>query len=252
MEARTVNIRSPLGPTFIYGYRKRDLLRTNLLTGDQSSFKIPNVDFNRGIRMSELPGGKLILTGAVKNSTAVTEVVKIDTLRECAVSSQPPMHTARIEHAAVYYSQYLYVLGGYNGLTLRDCERYVCAESRWEVLPALPVACHAMSAVVLETSLYVLGGYFDKLLSTVQKFSLDSLTWELMHLRLPQAVRWVPCFKTDSQVHLVLRNTLYSFTPLQVKTLPQDIYCISSYYSGGTLYYSWNGDIRSLELGELA
>jgi hypothetical protein len=47
------------------------------------------------------------------------------------------MHTARSDHAAVYHSQYLYVLG------YRECERYVSAES--EVLPALPVACIYMS-----------------------------------------------------------------------------------------------------------
>jgi hypothetical protein len=70
--------------------------------------------------------------------------VKIDTLREYAASFQPPMHTARSEHAAVYHSQYVYVLGGYNGRFLGECERYVCAESRWEVLPALPSPAKGM------------------------------------------------------------------------------------------------------------
>jgi hypothetical protein len=37
-----------------------------------------------------------------------------------------------------------------------ECERYSCAESRWEVLPALPVA--GMSAVEVENSVYALGG----------------------------------------------------------------------------------------------
>jgi hypothetical protein len=45
-----------------------------------------------------------------KEDTA-SEVVKIHTLREWAVSSQPPMHTARQNHAAVYHSQNVYVLG---------------------------------------------------------------------------------------------------------------------------------------------
>jgi hypothetical protein len=69
------------------------------------------------------------------------------------------MHTARQNHAAVYHSQYVYVLGGFfdEGF-LRECERYVCVESRWEVLPVLSVACCAMSAVVLDNSLYALGG----------------------------------------------------------------------------------------------
>jgi hypothetical protein len=107
----------------------------------------------------------------------VKEVVKVDTLREWAVSSQPHMHNVRAEHAAVFHAQYLYVLGGYN---LRECERYICAESRWEELPALqalPVACQAMSAVELDnSSLYALGGNDrDCDLDTVQKLRLDDL-----------------------------------------------------------------------------
>jgi hypothetical protein len=125
-----------------------------------------------------LIGGSLLITGG----DCSREVMKIDTPREWAVSIQPPMHTARSEHTAVYHSQYLYVLGGYR---LSECERYSCAESRWE---ELPVAGWGMSAVELENSLYALGGAADSKLDTVQKLSLDSLTWELMQLKLPQAV----------------------------------------------------------------
>jgi hypothetical protein len=43
----------------------------------------------------------------------------------------------------------------------------------------------------------------------------------------------------------MIKETLYSFTPLEVKavkTLPGQIYGHSSYYSRGTLYYAkWGG-----------
>jgi hypothetical protein len=156
------------------------------------------------------------------------------------------MHTARYHHAAVYPSQYLYVLGGYNDRCLSECERYSCAESRWEELPALPVAGAQMSAVEMENSVYALGG--DR--AIIQKLSLDSLTWELMQL-IPQAARAFPCFKTGTEVYLVIKRTLYSFTPLQVKyvkSLPKSIGCFSTYYSRGTLYYEDGSSIRSLDL----
>jgi hypothetical protein len=131
----------------------------------------------------------------------------IDTLREYAASSQPPMHTARSALAAVYHSQYLYVLGR------SECERYSCPEIRWEVLAALPVAGLSMSAVELHNSLYALGGIGDGgYLDTVQKLSLDSLTWQLMQLKLHQADYSFPCFKKDTEVYLVISRTLYSFT----------------------------------------
>jgi hypothetical protein len=137
---------------------------------------MPHYQFRKFCRWSELPGGSLLITGG--SYPAVREVVKIDTLREYAVCSQPPMHTARSHHAAVYHSQYLYVLGFW------ECERYSCAESRWEELPVLPVAGDFMSAVEVENCVYALGGQYR---DTVQKLSLDSLTWELMQLKLPQA-----------------------------------------------------------------
>jgi hypothetical protein len=152
----------------------------------------------------------------------------------------------------------LYVLGGGNGVGryLKECERYVSTESRWEVLPALPVGCLAMSAVELDYSLYALGGWANRDLGTVQKLSLDSLTWELIQVQLPQAVYYFPCFKTDTQVYLLIEKTLYSFTPLRIKpikTVHEGIeWCDTSYYSRGNLHYSWRSEVGSVDIGELA
>jgi hypothetical protein len=236
-------------PQFIYCSNRGRLLRANLLTGEQSSHYMPAYEFKALCKWSELPGGSLLITGG---NPAVREVVKIDTLREYAVSSQPPMHTPRYNHAALYHSQYLYVLGGYNGSYLSECERYSCAESQWEVLPALPLACCDMSAVEVESSLYALGGSTPEVfIDTIQKLSLDSLTWKLMQLKLPQAAHCFPCFKTDTRVCLVIGDTLYSFSPLQVKavrTVSEVNRCLSSYYSRGTLYYEYGKNIKRLAL----
>jgi hypothetical protein len=239
-------------PTFFYCCKSSKLLRANLLTGEQSEHEVPRFWFKLRCRWSELPGGSLLITGGFSE---VRDVVKIDTLREYAASSQPPMHTARESHAAVYHSQYFYVLGGeVSDRCLSECERYLCAESRWEELDALPVAGAHMSAIELHNSLYALGGKGESgLLDTVQKLSLDSLTWQLMQLKLPQAACGIPCFKRDTEVYLVINKTLYSFTPLevkQIKTPREDIWCRSSYYSRGTLYY-YDGGIKGIKLTRL-
>jgi lambda repressor-like predicted transcriptional regulator len=209
-------------PTFFYCCQIyfNKLIRVNLLTGEQSCHEVPAYQFRDGCRWSELPGGSLLVTGGDEGAR---EVDKIDTLREYAVSHQPPMHTARSMHAAVYHSQYLYVLAGYVCMYLSECEsylseceRYSCAEHRWEELPDVPVGGIGMSAVEVENSLYALGGYTGTFLDTVQKLSLDSLTWQLMHLRLPQATYEIACFKTETQVYLVIEDALYSFTPQQL------------------------------------
>jgi hypothetical protein len=238
-------------PTFFYSCQKdtNQLHRVNLLTGEQSKHKVHHYRFKWSCRWSELPGGSLLITGG--GFPAARDVLKIDTLREYAASSQPPMHTARYEHAEVYHSQYVYVLAGFNDRRLGECERYSCAESRWEVLAALPVGGMGMSAVELHNSLYALGGdQGDRWNNsdTVQRLSLDSLTWRLMKLKLPKKAFNFPCFKKDTKVYLVIRKTLYSFTPLEakpIKTLPKDIRCSSSYYSRGTLYHEY-GDLIEL------
>jgi hypothetical protein len=202
-----------------------------------------------------LPGENLFFTGG--DDPAKRDAVKIDTLREYAASSQPPMHTPRRSHASVYHSQYVYVLGGYaDNRCLSECERYSYARSRWEVLAALPVASAGMSAVELHNDLYALGGQGDGYREEledwvanldVQKLSLDSLTWQLMQLKLPQAAMIFPCFKKDTEVYLVISGTLYLFTPLEVKPIKalQQVVCSSSYYSRGTLYYECG---RGIEL----
>jgi hypothetical protein len=239
-------------PSFLYLCNNNMLIRVNLLTGELSRHNVPCIWFEWGSRWSELPGGSLLITGGSRTR----RVVKIDTLREFAVSSQPPMHTARYLHAAVYHSQYLYVLGSKDARRSRLCERYSCVESRWEVLPPLPVGGSNISAVVLNNSLYALGGTTRVgALNTVQKLGLDSLTWELMQLKLPKGY-FSSCFKTDTQIYLVIENILYSFTPIQfkpIKFLPYYLeWCFLSYYSRGTLYSASNWEIKSVAIGELA
>jgi hypothetical protein len=167
-----------------------------------------------------VPGGSLLITGG-GHPIAVREVVKIDTPREFVVSHCPPMLTPRSGHAAVYYSPHLYALGGYDdSYGLSECERYVCAENRWEALPPLPRACSCMSGVVVERNLYALGGYVGKALNLVQKLSLESFTWEIMQFRLPFAGFSIPCFKVrDTEVYLLVKRTLCSFTALEVRPL---------------------------------
>jgi hypothetical protein len=189
--------------------------------------------------LTEVPGIGLVSTGG--GGLSITKKVqKIDTLREFAVSRQAPMSTARECHAAVYHARFLYVLGGrsLNSRAMIGCERYVCAENRWQPLSPLPRPCSVMRTVVVERSLYALGGVADGSKSTdgVMQLSLERLTWKLLELKLPKSGSSFPCFKVRStEVYLLMSKTLYSFTPLKItklKTFPNDM---ASYV--GTSYY---------------
>jgi hypothetical protein len=231
-------------PTFIYSYvqQTNQLWRTDLLTGEQSCHKVRSYSFTPGCSWSELPGGNLLILGGYsEDMEEKREVVRIDTLREFAVTTQPRMFTARVYHCAVYHSPHLYILGGaYSESYLAECERFALVEKRWEILPSLPQACCDVSGVVSEGSLYALGGHEKGLnLDLIQRLRLDRLTWEVMQFRLPSACNSIVCFQHNNQVYFILKQTLYSLTPLQaLRTLPEDFYRSygSSYYSRGTLY----------------
>jgi hypothetical protein len=231
-------------PTFIYSYKynTHQLHRTSLVTGEHSSHRVPSYTFKFACCWSEVPAGSLLITGG-GYPNGEREVVRIDTQREFAVAHCSPMLTPRRAHAAVYHTPHLYILGGWSGSYLSECERYVCAENRWEALPPLSRACGITSGVVVESSLYALGGVCElETIDLVQKLSLESLTWELMQFRLPFAGCGIPCFKlSDTEVYLVVKKTLCSFTAFVVrplKTLTEDIQRLfgASYYRRGTLY----------------
>jgi hypothetical protein len=135
-------------PTFIYSYRHdtNQLHRTSLVTGEQSTHRVPSYAFKYSCCWSEVPGGSLLITGGRYLDSTVREVERIDTRREFAASHCAPMLTPRRMHAAVYHTPHLYILGGSNGdICLSECERYVCAANRWEALPPLPQACNQTS-----------------------------------------------------------------------------------------------------------
>jgi hypothetical protein len=261
MEAKAPQQHEDTFPTFIYSYEgdTDQLHRTNLVTGEQTIHQVPSFRFKNSCCWNELPGGSLLITGGGV-WIAEREVVKIDTRREFQISSCSPMLTPRAKHAAVYHAQHVYVLGGYDDGGLSDCERYVCEDDRWEALPPLPRACHNLSGAEVEGSLYALGGWFyGSSLDLVQKLTLESLTWELMELRLPFAYSDLPCFKVrGTEVYLVVKTTLCSFTGLEIrplKTLTEDIHCKfgASYYYKGTLYCSnYEGAVRRQEIGSLS
>jgi hypothetical protein len=137
-------------PSFIYSYESNTdkLHRTSLITGEASCHRVISYEFKQYSVWSELPGGSLLITGGKQLPHSSREVVRIDS-RTFEVSLQPAMITSRRSHAAVYHAQLLYVLGGWRRSSLRECERYVCAESRWETPPPLPNACYGVSGVVV-------------------------------------------------------------------------------------------------------
>lgn len=246
-------------PEFIYSRRTDSnlLYRTKLSTGDEWSLGLCAYRFKVGCCWSQLPMGLLYITGGeLTYDVHTSEVVRIDSTRDYALTTTLPMATARSYHAAEYHADYLYVIGGYSE---DRCERYSVMRSRWERLAPLARACYNMSAIARRQSLYVLGGMNDyDSLDTIQCFSLMSLTWQLLSIKLPSVGNRIACFKLeDSQVYLVIKERLYALRAnglRHIRPLMDTIRCYygPSYYSKGTLFCSYNdGAARKFSIGSL-
>jgi hypothetical protein len=249
-------------PAYIYSFQENtsQLYRTHLASGKESYYDVLDCKFKAGCALSQLAGGSLLVTGGGLGGSSKAKLIDV---KSFTVFKQPDMLTAREHHCAVPHSKHLYVLGGMLIQTpLKECERYVCPESRWEALPALPTACSSMSGIEFEGSLYALGGSvgWSAYLDLIQRLRLEDLTWEVMQVRLPYAGFCI-CFAIAPQVYFVMKRTLYSFHPQslevqQCKVLSTLQHANSSglcYYVDGTLHYSsGSGAAHSLKVGSLS
>jgi hypothetical protein len=116
-------------PELIYSLTDDSIYITKLRTGELSRVQVVSTRFCIECIWTELPDGTLLVTGLDRQRT----VCIVDTVREYAVTTKAPMIHARSLHTSVYYDQHVYVIG-----CAKDCERYACAEDRWEVFGELP------------------------------------------------------------------------------------------------------------------
>jgi hypothetical protein len=152
-------------------------------------------------------------------------------------------------------------MGGSNDvmMKLRECERYICSEDRWEVLGPLPKGCSILSGATLEMSLYIIGGIerFPRSLDIIQK-----LTWEVLQVKLPSPDFGLTCFKVGrrpTQIYFIMNKQLYALQPQanqirQVKAIEKEGIerCKLSYYTQGMLYYFKSTESGRFKIGLLS
>mmetsp|Transcript_29996 Transcript_29996/g.53212 ORF Transcript_29996/g.53212 Transcript_29996/m.53212 type:complete len:337 (-) Transcript_29996:2014-3024(-) len=229
---------------FIFKTGSKRLQLVNLETGKLSHQKLFSYTFIEGSSLTELPSGDLVVAGGFMDYfTKNVDVIRQRS--EYAVSTMPQMLSARCRHGAVYFDEFVYVVGG---MYVKQCERYSLPEERWEALPDLPQMCWDNTVVSLETtrSLYSIGGSSKLLdgLNLIQKLDFESLSWNILPIKLPYAEFNLACFKLEeSHVFIVLKKSLYVFHPstntLQhIRKLSANIQSWKgeSYFSKGSLY----------------
>jgi hypothetical protein len=171
------------GLIYNFQYDTSNLHKTNLSTGQESCTALTHT-FKQRSSLCESPEGNLFITW--EGNPPTSEVGCIDPSTN-AVTSKPPMKTARESHGSGGYGGFLYVIGGYNTTWLAECERYDTLHNHWLPMPPLPHACACDAAIVCGYTrrIYTLGGCDRSYLDLIQEFELESQTWKLLEVKLP-------------------------------------------------------------------
>ena len=89
-----------------------------------------------------------------------------------------PLLGVRSHHAVVAMEDHsLYALGGYNGSTLKTCERYSLSENTWAPVASMSVARYGLAAASLGGMIYAVGGEGGTR-KEVERYSPSEDKWE--------------------------------------------------------------------------
>jgi hypothetical protein len=177
-------------------------------------------EFNYYAAAVTLPDGSALITGG-GSSNAVYRFTSFK-LELCS-----PMKQARKEHAAVCLGEYVYVIGGYDGLTnrfLRSCERFSLAEETWRDKQSLNMARCAFSATVVnDLYIYIFGGYDGaQRLASIERYVPLEDTWQALRVTLRFPLSNCACFATRSNQLVVLGGGFSSGFSMAVELLDLD------------------------------
>mmetsp|Transcript_32097 Transcript_32097/g.55378 ORF Transcript_32097/g.55378 Transcript_32097/m.55378 type:complete len:271 (-) Transcript_32097:73-885(-) len=202
----------------------------------------------------ELPGHKLALVGG-KHTARGDDFDIIDVLKDCAIIKMPPLLISKRKCGLAYFENYLYIIGGYNGISCAECERFSFDKQEWSNITSLPVPLRGMGIASLPgfRKLYALGGEpsayvsdeYDRLVGLVYELSFDSLIWITLSVKFPLSDYFhIACFVTESDtIYYVNEKKLYRFDPAAlgisyVKDVGEEMhnYYGQCYYKDGVIY----------------
>eukprot|EP00359_Climacostomum_virens_P011239 CAMPEP_0204910508 /NCGR_PEP_ID=MMETSP1397-20131031/9019_1 /ASSEMBLY_ACC=CAM_ASM_000891 /TAXON_ID=49980 /ORGANISM="Climacostomum Climacostomum virens, Strain Stock W-24" /LENGTH=245 /DNA_ID=CAMNT_0052080699 /DNA_START=420 /DNA_END=1154 /DNA_ORIENTATION=- len=200
---------SEASPQYFYSYKENSslLFQTSVSTGETREETVKNHTFKYGSVWCEGAGGDIYFTGGYTSYEAVQVSGS-----SFEVTFKPDMLDARCFHGSVFNDNYLYAIGGSEHSLIRECERLLVSEDRWETLQPLPRACDHVSVVVVKETecLYVLGGCNE----LIQRLSLRRLEWSVISLKPQIAPLCSACFSYDSKVWFEEKGKLYCMNAL--------------------------------------
>ncbi|KAL4466139.1 hypothetical protein ABPG72_000685 [Tetrahymena utriculariae] len=155
-----------------------------------------------------LPDGKIIICGGVNNK--LNDILPICQLYDPVSNTSTPlsnMHQARYTHSAIYFNDYVYVIGGRTygrgqQSILNSFERLNLKSNAWEELSNLQDGRCTSSLIGLQDKrwLYLIGGFSPKgRLNQIERFNIQDNAWQLLSIKLPLTVEGGFAFSVKGQ-----------------------------------------------------
>ena len=117
------------------------------------------------------------------------------------------MHVGRYHHAAVFVGQFLYVMGGSNGVPIKECEKYNISTNTWQKAGNLNVAREYLAACMHRGRIYVAGGEGA---DSIETYNTVSNKFSLLRVRLP-GVSQTFMASVDDQILIFHKKKVISF-----------------------------------------
>ncbi|CAH1270235.1 KLHL24 [Branchiostoma lanceolatum] len=97
-------------------------------------------------------------------------------------SKLAPLHQGRCGHGSVAVSGHVYVLGGFDDISiLSQVERYNPASNTWDIVAPMLKAVTSPAVVAFQKKIYVFGGFLeDETVGFAQCYDTDTGQWSLM------------------------------------------------------------------------
>jgi len=205
--------------------------------------KAPMSKKRSGVGIIEADNGKIYAIGGFDGNSYLNSVEEYDPVSN-TWTLKANMKTPRSNFGIALSGGKIYVMGGYNGNTLRSVEVYDPNTNTWTYADDMPTARSNFAAGVVNGKITVMGGVFDNdNLKSVEEYDPSTDKWTVKN-NLPSSISDFSVCAADGKLFIIGgrdSNQIIKYDPLtcsQTKAaeLPSTLYGHASVYQNGKIY----------------
>ncbi|CAG9313897.1 unnamed protein product [Blepharisma stoltei] len=204
---------------FIPGVKFLTTFNTSIEEFSKINIKSRDVGLD-GSAWTITPDGLIVITGGLqispKRSTWIFNVVSQD------LTIGPAMKNPRFNHAILNIGEFVYVFGGFNNGTLKECERLNVSQRTWQKIANLNTPRESCSAAFIKGNIYIAGGA-----DTIEAYNIAGNRFSQLKIKIPDSLRCF-MFPIDNQLIIFHGKKITKVDPFNpqniedIKDLPEE------------------------------